>query len=140
MPKKRTTEHATGYRPQTATRRAVADAERFPKLAAAADAEPFWAEIRDDLTFADTERIPWDGATFADQWAVISPWVTDWNATAYNPETNTWESVPPPAEAGPDAFKTQTKHVSSFLVLCLKFNADVNLPKGPRRSGGTDAG
>ena len=133
--------HTPGYRPVAATRKAVADAERFPRLAAADGAEPFWAEIRDDLTFTDTDRIPFtDGTTFAQQWDVIAPWVVAWNATAYNPETNAWEPVPPPAEAGPDAFKTQTKHVTSFLVLCLKFNADLNLPKGRKPSGATDAG
>jgi len=130
-----------GWRPQVSTRRVTADPEQFPKLAAPDGVEPFWAEIRDDLTFAEAERIPFEASTtFAEQWAVIAPMVLAWNATAYDPTTNTWEAVPPPADAGPDVFKTQVKYVTTFLVLCLKYNADLNLPKGPKRSDATGAG
>lgn len=132
--------HVPGYRPRPTTRKVVADAERFPFMAAAEDAEPFWAEIRDDLTINEADRIPWNEGTLADQWAAIAPYVVAWNAIAYNVETNAWEPVPAPADAGPDTFKTQRRQVATFLAMCLKFHADLNLPKEPKRSGGMDAG
>lgn len=140
MPRKNApVEPVTGFRPKPMTRKVVAD-ERFPFLAPAEGAEPFWAEIADDLTINDTERIPWNEGTLADQWAAIAPYVVAWNAIAYDPTTNTWESVPPPSVGGPDVFKTQRRQVATFIVMCLKFNADLNLPKEPKRSGGMDAG
>src|SRR5690606_22259795 len=132
--------HTPGYRPRHTTRKAVADAERFPFLAPADGAEPFWAEISDDLTINDVDRIPWDTGTLADQWAAIAPYTIAWNATAYNPESNAWEPVPAPADAGPDVFKTQRRQIATFIVLCLKFNADLHLPKGRKPSGAMDGG
>jgi hypothetical protein len=133
---------AHGFRPQE-SRRATADPERWPQLQPKGDGEPFWAEIRDDLTINEVERIPLAGETpLADVWAVIAPMVLAWNATGYNPTTNAWEPVPPPAEAGPDAFKAIPKYaaVTLFLAMCLKFHSDLNLPKGRKPSGATDAG
>ncbi len=129
-----------GYRPPVLTRRAMANPEQFPGMPFAEGSEMFWAEIRDDLTIDEADRIPTSTGTLAEQWAVIAPMVLAWNAIAYNVATNTWEAVPPPAEAGPDVFKTQRRNVSSFLVLALKYNMDLNIPKGLKPSGDTDAG
>jgi hypothetical protein len=133
--------HVTGWRPAVTTRRAVADPERFPRMAPPDGVEPFWAEIRDDLSFAEIERIPYGiGNKYSDLWDAMAPYVTAWNATALNPETNQWEPVPAPADAGPDVFKTQNLYVTDFIALCLKFSTDLNLPKGRKRSGDTGAG
>lgn len=140
-----------GYWPQERTRRAVVTEDFiaewgpvFPAIQAIAPgegAEPFWAEIRDDLTFADTERIPNPiGTTFADQWAVIAPWVTEWNATAIDEGTRERVAVPPPAEAGADAFKTQLPGITLFLNVSLKWHADLNLKKERGRTDDTPAG
>lgn len=140
-----------GFWPEERTRRAVISnefiaewGEVFPAILAIKPgdgAEPFWAEIRDDLTFADLERIPSPlGTQFADQWEVIAPWVTGWNATAVDMGTRERVAVPPPAEAGADAFKTQLPGITLFLNVSLKWHADLNLPKGPRRTDDTPAG
>lgn len=135
-----------GYRPKARTRRVIADQERWPDDLEALwpmwpedGAEPFWADIRANLTFADLDHIPVLGATFAEQWQAIAPWVVDWNAMAIDETTGEWAAVPPPAEAGPDALKTQPVSVTAFLVLCLKNGYGTDIPKGQRRSGATDA-
>jgi hypothetical protein len=137
---------ATGYRPKARTRRIVADQERWPDALETLwpmwpeeGAEPFWADIRENLTFADLDHIPVTGATFADQWKAIAPWVVAWNAMALDPGTGEWEPVPPPAEAGPDALKTQPSSVTAFIVLCLKNGLGTDVPKGRKRSDDTDA-
>lgn len=135
-----------GYRPKVRTRRIVADQDRWPEALEALwpmwpedGAEPFWAEIRENLTFAALDAIPLLGATYEEQWHAIAPWVVDWNAMAFDPQTGEWEPVPPPADAGPDVFRTQPESVTTFIVLCLKNGHGTDLPKGPKRSSDTDA-
>jgi hypothetical protein len=135
--------HTPGWHPGNTTRRATADAERYPALAPAEGAEPFWADIRDDLTIDQVDRIPFTLETpLSEMWVAMAPYVVAWNAVGHDPTTNTWEPVPPPAVAGPDAFKVIPKYaaVTLFLAQALKFHADLNLPKGRKRSGGMDAG
>lgn len=133
--------HTGGFRPRVSTRRAVATEDVAPWLAPDDGAEPFWAEIRDDLTFAELASIPTNpSATFREQWDVIAPWVVDWNATAFDVEKGEWMPVPPPADGGPDVFTTQSKRVTLFLVLCLAGNLDLNLPKGRRPIAATGDG
>ncbi len=135
--------HVTGWRPAVTTRRATVDAERWPGLAAADGSEPFWAEIRDDLSIEQVDRIPYSlDAPLSEMWAAMAPYVVAWNAVGYQPTTNTWEPIPAPAVGGPDAFKALPKYaaITLFLAQALKFHADLNLPKGRKRSGDTGAG
>ena len=130
-----------GYIPKPRTRRVVADPERYPRLSPWDDAPPFWADIRDDLTFNQMNAIPTVGkVTYQDQQKIIAPYVHAWNAWAINDESGEWEQAPPPAEAGWEIFGSQTQHVTSFLVACLKFGAGTDLPKLLSRSGSTDSG
>ena len=136
-----------GYRPRRSTRRLVAlpDAVISPITKRIAtqmepddDSEPFWAEVRDDLTFADLDSVQ-PSAPFSQIWEQISPWVLAWNAVARDVITGEWTSVPPPAEIGPDAFKTQRTQVTQFIAWCIRLGDGVGeLPKGPKRSGDTD--
>lgn len=135
-----------GYRPKVRTRRIVADPEHWPEAFEAiapmwpeAGAEPFWAEIRANLTFDDLDSIP-ANAQFAELWALFSPWVVAWNAIAWDQTAKEWAPVPPPAIAGPDAFRTQPREVTLFIMHCLKYNLGTDLPKGPKPTAATGDG
>jgi hypothetical protein len=140
---------AHGYRPRQTTRRIVAtpEAVRNPvltylveQLTPAEEAEPFWAEVRDDLTFAEIDRLPLSGS-FSDLWEVMAPWVIAWNATARDEITGAWVTVEPPASVGTDAFATQRRQVTQFLAYCLKLGeGSVELPKGRMPANGTRDG
>ncbi len=138
---------AHGYRPRVTTRRIVAtpDAVISPiakriveQMLPADDGEPFWAEIRDDLTFAELDTIN-PSAPFGELWPLIAPWVVAWNAVARDLATGEWHPVTPPAEGGPDMFKTQRTQVSQFIAWCIRLGDGVrDLPKG--RSTSSDTG
>lgn len=136
-----------GYRPKVRTRRIVADREHWSAdleeqcpMWPEDGAEPFWADVRANLTFDDVAQLG-AAVSFADEWDVMSPWVVAWNATAWDQESKSWQPVPPPAEAGPDAFKTQPREVTSFIALCLQNNRlGTDLPKASKPSDDTDDG
>lgn len=136
-----------GHRPKVRTRRIVADQahwsadleEQCP-MWPDEGVEPFWAEVRANLTFDDIAELA-AASSFANEWAVMSPWVVAWNATAWDQESKTWQPVPPPAEIGPDAFKTQPREYTSFIALCLQNNRlGTDLPKESKPSVDTDGG
>jgi hypothetical protein len=136
-----------GYRPRATTRRitALPDAVISPitkRIAAGMEpadgSEPFWCDVRDDLTFAELDSVQ-PAAAFNDLWELIAPWVVAWNAVARDEITGEWVDVPPPAEAGPDAFKTQHTRITQFIAWCIRLGDGLtDLPKGQRRSGDTD--
>jgi hypothetical protein len=70
-------------------------------------AEPLKVKIRSHLTFGQIDEIPdplVKGTLFNDIKEAIVDYVLDWNVMAPNAETGELEKVPPPAEAGVDAF------------------------------------
>lgn len=120
------------------TRRAVCD---WPSLQPEDGAEPLWAEINDDLTVAEWERIPGlkdTAVTVAEVQAAIAPHVLAWNCTAVNTASGQWETVPAPAELGGEALTYVSKRITTWLWLCLKAGADLNLPKGASNGSATD--
>jgi hypothetical protein len=153
MPKPKVLEEVTaptiisGYRPKRSVRRIVAMPDSvispFTKRVAAQmepedGAEPFWADIRDDLTFAEMDSVK-PSAPFADLWETIAPWVIAWNAIALDQVSGEWKAVPPPAEMGPEAFATQRTQVTNFIAWCIRLGDGLSdLPKGQRRSADTD--
>jgi hypothetical protein len=135
-----------GYRPKTRTRRITADRDHWPEVFEAIapmwpddGQEPFWADVRANLTFDDIDAIP-TSAQFAELWDLFSPWVVAWNATAWDQLAKEWAPVPPPAEMGPDAFRTQPREVTLFILNCLKYNIGTDLPKGLKPTADTDGG
>lgn len=126
----------TGFVPKPMTRRVVCT---DPKVQPADGSEPLWAEISDELTFEQENRIPFSqGTTYAELFAAIAPYVYAWNATALDLNTGARDAVPPPAEAGPQVFLTQTRRVARWLAECLKFNAGDDLPKDATPTAPTD--
>jgi hypothetical protein len=124
-----------GYRPKTRTRRITADRDHWPEVFEAIapmwpddGQEPFWADVRANLTFDDIDAIP-TSAQFAELWDLFSPWVVAWNATA-------WDQL----EMGTDAFRTQPREVTLFILNCLKYNIGTDLPKGLKPTADTDGG
>lgn len=107
------------------TKKYVCDLEGF---------EGFEIEVK-RLTFADINEIPLKG-THTEIWEVISPFVVSWNAQAET-ESGSWDHVPPPAEAGPDAFKIIEPELSTWIWAQLKFGhlGGADLQKKPSESG-----
>lgn len=86
-------------------------------------AEPFRAEIRTNLTWADIDAIKIFGdesLTFAELWGVLAPHVRAWNALGIDPTTGEAVPVPPPAEAGPDAFRAIDAALTVWLATQLR--------------------
>lgn len=48
------------------------------------------------------------------EWALIAPYVLDWNAEGRTIEGE-WKPIPPPAEAGVDAFECITKDAATWV-------------------------
>jgi hypothetical protein len=140
---------AHGYRPRVGTRRIVAveSAVLSPitkgivkNMTPEEGSEPFWADVRDDLTFADIDSLD-PKKPFADVWAIINPWVIAWNAMGQDRDTGEWVPVPPPAEIGEDAFKSQRTQVTLFIAWCIRLGDGLpDLPKGLSTSSGMDDG
>jgi hypothetical protein len=136
-----------GYRPRLRTRRIIGDREHWPEdyekficpIWPEEGAEPFWADVRANLTFDDIDSIP-NSSPFPELQELLSPWVVAWNAGVWNQESNIWQPTPPPAEAGPAAFRTQPREVTLFILNCLKYNIGTNLPKGSTTTADTDGG
>lgn len=83
--------------------------------------DPFCATIVTSLSFAEIEAIPLDkDATFRDLFAAIAPYVVQWNALGRSAASGGYEPLPPPAEAGPDIFRSVDPQISTFLALMLK--------------------
>ena len=79
--------------------------------------EPFTATIRTNLTFDQLNAIPaGEDVTFEDVWQEIAPYVTGWNLVAENVASGTVESVPPPSEAGPLAFRALDPSLNLWLI------------------------
>jgi hypothetical protein len=135
-----------GYRPRLRTRRIIGDRDHWPEVFENITPmwpedgqEPFWADVRANLTFDDIDAIP-TNAQFSELWELFSPWVVAWNATAWDQMAKEWAPVPPPAEIGPDAFRTQPREVTLFILNCLKYNIGTDLPKGSTTTVDTDGG
>lgn len=78
--------------------------------------------IRTNLPFSEVDAIPYGmKVRFDEIWPVIAQYVIGWNVMAENMETGEWERVPPPAEAGPEAFSALDDVEALWLVLAIKF-------------------
>lgn len=83
--------------------------------------QPFSARIRAHLTFGQMEEIPYGpGVAYRVIEDAIAPYVVGWNVMAENVESGQLEPVPPPAEAGVDAFKFIGGAEVEWLALELK--------------------
>lgn len=132
---------AKGWRPKGATRRIEPNPQVWPQLAADEGEIGLWAEVRDDLTFAQINAIPFGGdVVWRNAWEAIAPYVIDWNAEGLDVETGDYAPLPPPAQAGPEVFEQTPKAVTTWLVLELKMGPLRGPdPKGLKRSDDTDA-
>ena len=82
------------------------------------------------LTFAELDELPSltrideDGNTHTlrhyDSWEAMYPYVLGWNAQAETPDGG-WEDVPPPAEAGADAFQMLEPELSVWVFGKVKY-------------------
>lgn len=102
--------------------------------------EPFTVTLK-RLNFAELDDLPpFEGTKHRDLWPVIAPYVVSWNAIGETTE-GTWEPIPPPAEAGPDAFQAIEPEFSSWIFFVLKFGhrGGADLQKKPSGSATTPA-
>ena len=78
--------------------------------------EPFRALVRSNLTWgeiADLEDVR--SRTWTELWALMAPYVAEWNALGRDPDGNALP-VPPPAEGGPDAFRAIDASLTLWLM------------------------
>ena len=106
--------------------------------------DPLWADLPTTLTIREYELLRLTSeTTIGELMPLIAPHVTAWNAEARDLVTGEWLPVPPPAEAGVDALKTQASVVITWLaVALLRVNSSTSDddPKADTRpSGATDA-
>lgn len=81
-----------------------------------ADGEPFRAEIRCNLTFGEIDAIDVSGGlTFEALWRRMAAHVRAWNLLAFDHTAGEVAEVPPPATAGPDAFRA-LDHVTALWL------------------------
>lgn len=78
--------------------------------------DPLTVTIQTNLTFEEVNAIPTGkGLKWREVWEVIYPYVVGWNLTA--PDDNgEIAPVPPPAEAGPDAFMAMDPQENVWLL------------------------
>lgn len=85
-------------------------------------AEPLRATIAANLTFAEVAHVTGliarinDGLTNGELWPVLAPRVLAWNAMAYDLAAGGYAPVPPPSEAGEDAFRAVDALVTVWLL------------------------
>jgi|GEM_PF-3454529 len=107
-----------GYRPKPRYRDVTLEA-----IDAEDGAQPFSARIRSHLTFGQIDAIPnpiVEGTKYVEIEQAIAPYVVGWNVLAENVGTGELEVVPPPAEAGPEAFKCVSGFEVQWLAIQLK--------------------
>lgn len=104
---------AAGYLPAARPRYRRVECE-FTR--GAEGAEPFWAEIRSNLTWGEISALEdVRSKRWTDLWALMAPYVAEWNALGLDPDGNALP-VPPPAEAGPDAFQAVDASLTLWLL------------------------
>ena len=134
MPKKSTPEPTplTGFRVRPRYREVVCDWYEVEE-----GEEPFKATIRTNLTFGELRDIPsGKDVTFEDVWQVIHPYVTGWNLVGET-DDGTQAPVPPPAEAGPDAFFMLDAGLNLWLIGQVR-TAHLGGPKALEKDGESD--
>lgn len=93
-----------------------------PEEPAPDGAEPFRAELRTNLTWGEIDQIDLfsGNLVYADLWKIIAPHVRDWNLLGQDLESGEVVKVPPPAEAGPDAFKVLDAGLTFWIAVQLR--------------------
>ena len=109
----------------------------WPGLQPRAEFGQLWVEIDAGLTFHEAMSIP---EPFTTPWGELYPHVCHrvraWNYRKRDPETGEMVPVPPPIEAGPDAFLDVKPLLLVWLAYTLK---TVHLGGGPNRGKETSA-
>ena len=84
------------------------------------DAAPLRVRLR-DLSIGQTNAIPYGlKVPLTDAFAVIAPYVAEWDLRAVNTATGEEVDVPPPAEAGPGVLELLDSATGALLVTWLK--------------------
>ncbi len=85
------------------------------------DDEPFRAEIRTNLTWGEIDSFTFSGdLTFTDLWRIAAPFVRSWNALGTDAVTGEVVPIPPPSEAGPEAFQAIDADLTLWLAGAIK--------------------
>lgn len=120
------------------TKKHVCDMEGFEGFEITVKRLTF-AEINDmpALSGTDEDGNP-TGLTHQAAWEAIAPYVVAWNAQAET-DGGDWEDVPPPAEAGSDAFLMIEPELSAWCFAKLKYGhlGGDELPKKSTPSSST---
>jgi hypothetical protein len=108
-------------------------------------AEPLTATIRTDVVYAHIDAINElrrePTTTMADLWPMLAPFVVGWNAVALDLATGEYAPVPPPAEAGADAFRSVDSLVTIWLAAELgRVHLGDDRPKGSTPPASTASG
>lgn len=82
--------------------------------------EPFRAQIRSNLTFGEIEDLDPNTLTWLQLFPVMAPHVVAWTLLGTEAATGDVKPVPPPAEAGPDAFRMLDKDLAWWLLMQLR--------------------
>jgi hypothetical protein len=131
-----TTPEVTGFRPKHRYRRV--ECEWIEKEEGA---EALWAEVRSDLPLGMIDKLPNVGdCTFNELWDAVAPHVRAWNALGQDAESGGWKPIPPPAEAGRDAFGLVDPLIGHWLLFVLKttYRQVITDPKASTESAPTE--
>jgi hypothetical protein len=106
----------TGFYSKPRTRRVSCD-----WLEPADGAERLWADVRSDIPIGVTDEIPFGVQhTHREGWEAVAPWVTDWNALAWDTASRSMQPVPAPAVGGPEVFKYLDPIIVEWLAFTLR--------------------
>jgi hypothetical protein len=84
--------------------------------------KPLRVKVPISLAVKDVNAIGIEkGTTLLDLWPTLAPFVVEWNVEMLNTETGMVEPVPPPAEAGWEAFYVLSEADTLRLIQLLKF-------------------
>lgn len=86
------------------------------------EGDALWADIA-SLTFDEIDAVReliGGERTFTEIMPAIAPFVVRWNARKYDLETGEYQDVPPPAEWGEKALRTQEPWVTTWLLFELR--------------------
>jgi len=128
---------ARGWIPKPKTRRVEPEGEYWTPDDGS---ESLWAEVTDNLTFAQCDAIPFGpNVQYRALWDAIAPHVLAWNVLGIDTETGDYAELPAPANAGPDVFQQAPKAVAAWLGRELKYGPFQQTPDQKKESATSDA-
>lgn len=80
------------------------------------------AEIRSNLSFAESDAIPLGAkATFDQMRESLAPYIRNWNLMGRDLDTGSVTNIPPPQQGGPDMMLALDKEELVWLAMAVKY-------------------